>query len=919
MATFLSLPERIKFRTTIKKLTDFNESIEKALRKRNEIPLHIRQKVFEMTNCTDMGEAYDALLEIKEQTQLAYLSQLKDMAPKSLSAFSEYMNPDEPPAPHHEFLIDHLEAVESSDLLRLMLSMPPGHGKPITVDAPVMMADGSFKILGDVEVGDSVITHKGRPRTVTAVHKQGELETWHITLKSGRVIRCAADHPFLTGRGWIECQHLVTHDVLIPVVTDAKPTNLYTDEEFSLAGMVCGSGQSLQKEDHPRKVMIYMDSTQGFYLQDIIRIAAEANCEAAVAFSARKGQRENRAYFPLTGNETLRRLGLIDAVLNQTIPRWVSSGSADQIMRFIVAYWRASYLDYQQQGQSGKARIRGTFFSTTEKAESFEQLLWLIGINGCTFPYDLINTKKQLGLNLYADKEIVFKARIKLCADEVSKLHEAYTDMNDECVAEALVSTNIRMLTADRVVSVTNTRQMNEMRCLTVAEDESFTVFGLCTHNSTYASHLFAAWYLGRNPKKRFLQAGHTQKFCEDELGKRARNYVNDEKFSHVFPDVKVSNESSAAATWAIAKYNGKYMVRAVGQGISGIRGHIGAVDDPYPALIDAESQSFRDKVYNWYNSDFKTRLLPNSPICLVTTRWHPDDLVGRLLEHEKKERTIPFTVINMPIFCAKEGGDELGRKYGERLWDWYDDSYIADIKAGMSPRIFASLYQGQPVPESGNMLNPQWIRHYTELPKGEKFTTISVDTANKATERADYTVILVWYQYGNEHYLVDTIRRKIEYNEIRSTIELHARKHKANVIIIEDAGTGAQYAIECNNTEHVPPCPVIAIKPHGSSKEFKFDASLPQWESGNVFLPERADWLATYESELLSFPVVKNDDQADATAQYLLYRRPKPEYGTVKMGATKTRSRLGGAHHAVAPETIVRKGAFDMSTVADA
>jgi predicted phage terminase large subunit-like protein len=450
----------------------------------------------------------------------------------------------------------------------------------------------------------------------------------------------------------------------------------------------------------------------------------------------------------------------------------------------------------------------------------------------------------------------------------------------------------------------------------------------LVTHNSTYASHLFPAWYLGRNPKKRYLQAGHTQKFCEDELGKKVRNNVKSEAYQKIFPDIHIPQDTSAAATWAIAKYGGKYMVRAVGQGIAGLRGHIAGVDDPYPLLEDAESQTYRDKVYNWFMSDFKTRLLPNSPLFCVMTRWHGDDLAGRLEESNNNKSSIPYTVINLPIICAEEG-DPLGRKIGDLLWpELFNFQFVADVKSSMIPRVWASLYAGNPIPDNGNMLKPEWIRRYSEENTifsnkisalgHDKFVTVSVDTANKATERSDYSAITVWYQVNDKHYLIDVVRRRMEYTELVSTIEYQARKHKANVILVEDAGTGTQYHIQATNTNHTPPCPVVAIKPHGSSKEFKFDAVLPLFEGGHVFLPANADWLGTYEKELLEFPSSKNDDQVDSTSQYLLYRRPKAKFGSQKMNSTAAAKTTGNFQPDEAID-LVRTGFVDMSHAQDA
>lgn len=912
MAKFLTLDERKSFRESISKLTEFNAQIENSLRKKKDIPLHIRQKVYSMTNCSDMGEAYDVLLDMKEYTQQQYLSQIKDMAPKSLSAFAEYMNPDEPPARHHEFLIEHLEAIEQGDLQRMLLSMPPGHAKPLTLDAPVMMADGSFKPLGDVEVGDEVVSHMNRGQEVTAVHDQGELEVWEINTKSGRTIRCAGDHPFFTTRGWINASELDNHDMLIPS-TIGLEDHKHTIEEFALAGAMFAVCDTVYDEYDPNCVNFYFDHSLPRVGESLIEMADRCGIKADFAFRGRAGNCPSRVYFDKSANHTLHNLGIADAIFNKTIPAWVYGGSTEQIYTFLCAMWRTVYTERRRTYWTESHRVYGTFFETIEQAEAVEQLMWRIGINASKRPYEYKARTKKKGYNHYANTITQFNYAVFLPKTEAAKFFVAIEDItNAQNVLPRFPST---MVLPDRVTSTVNTGKTESMRCLTVDLDHSFTVFGLVVHNSTYASHLFPAWYFGRNPKKRYLQAGHTQKFCEDELGKRVRNYIKSEPYHEIFPEISIAHDTSAAGTWAIAKYNGKYVVRAIGQAIAGLRGHIAGVDDPYPTLKEAESATYRQQVVDWFNADFKSRLLPNSPLFVVATRWHPDDLCGVLEEEGKKGTTIPYTIINLPVYCVDPETDPLNRAYGELLWPYFSKAYMSDMKAGLSNKNWNSLYMGNPIPESGNMLKPEWINYWTVLPEGNKSVTISVDSANKATERSDFTVITVWYQYGNDHYLVDLVRRRMEYTEMTNTVELYARKHGADRIIIEDAGTGSQYHIQATNTEHVPPCPVIAVKTNGNSKEFRFDAALPQFEAGHVYFKKDADWLGELEKELFNFPSVTHDDQVDSVSHYLIYRRPKPMYGSVKMNAT--------ARAAKQIETdsskLVRQGKVDMNEAEDA
>lgn len=913
MGKFLTLDERKKFRGSIEKLTKFNNRLETALRRKHDIPLHIRQQVYAMTGCSDMGEAFDALLEIKDITQQEYLTQLRGMAPKSLSAFAEYMNPDEPPAPHHEFLIEHLEAIESGDLVRMLLSMPPGHAKPIVGYAPVLTGKGTYKRLDEIVVGDTVVTHNGRLRPVTAVYEQGELPVWQVRLRSGKIIECAGDHTFLTGRGWLQVKDMNEKDCLIPVAcNDFKDNDLYNDDEFVVAGHFAAFRQVTTDSETAR---YFIDTGSHYRSEDFQDALTRLGIPSTMAFRNRAGNTPSRLFIEPEGNLYIDDLGLAEFLENDRVPEWVFHGSNRQIKLFLDALWSVTYHDVQRSSSPVAYRRTGTFFRTEEMGEDVAKLFWRLGINVSAHHRFVDTSTENKGHSLNAYHDFTFNSGIHLKGEESSKFAGNFHVKDGNFGVIPFFASNY-----DPIVEIVETERTESMRCLTVEEDHSFTVWGIVAHNSTYASHLFPAWWLGRNPKKRYLQAGHTQKFVEDELGKKVRNNIKSEAYNDVFPDVTIPHDSNAAATFGIAKFNGKYVARAVGQGIAGLRGHIAGVDDPYPSLKEAESPTYRKQVIDWFNADFKTRLLPGSPLFVVATRWHPEDLCGILEEESKKGKIIPYTVINLPVICLDPSTDPLKRELNQLLWEYYTENDILDLKNSLSARQYAALYLGNPIPESGNMMKTEWLKYYKVLPTNtDKFVTISVDTANKATERSDYTVITVWYQYGSKHYLVDVIRRKMEYNEIVSTIELHARKHNADVILVEDAGTGSQYAIQANNTDHVPPCPVIPIKTGGKSKEFRYDASLPQFESGNVYFKEDADWIPVLEKELMEFPLSANDDQVDSISQYLVYRRPKPKFGSQKMNTTKSASASRSKVLGTPFEVAIRPGFVDMSKATNA
>lgn len=414
---------------------------------------------------------------------------------------------------------------------------------------------------------------------------------------------------------------------------------------------------------------------------------------------------------------------------------------------------------------------------------------------------------------------------------------------------------------------------------------------------STYASHLFPAWYLGRNPTHKYLQAGHTQTFVENEYGKRVRAVLQSEEYRSMFPDIQLSTDTKAAALWGLDNGKGRYVARGIGQGIAGFRGNIAGVDDAFATRESAESQGERDRVYDWFSADFTTRLLPHSPLFVVATRWHIDDLCGRIERDNREGKGIPYVIVNLPALC-EDDDDAMGRASGEPLWpEFFDLEFLMNLKATLPPRDWNSLYRGKPTIEGGAIVQEGWFKRYDKVPsdkldgqgnvleKRVRRTVVSVDSANKATERSDFTVLTVWVEdlVGN-HYLKQVVRKRVEFPGLVALIHATTRVHGADLIIIEEAASGIQYM---QAHAEFAPCPVVGIKPSNKSKELRFDAIAMMFQGGLVYLPHVAPWLAEYEAEIIVFPDSKYRDQADSTSQYLDFARKKRRLGTKKLHGT--------------------------------
>lgn len=468
---------------------------------------------------------------------------------------------------------------------------------------------------------------------------------------------------------------------------------------------------------------------------------------------------------------------------------------------------------------------------------------------------------------------------------------------------------------------------------------------------STHASHHFPAYWFGRNPKKKFLQAGHSQDFVGNELGAKVKSLIDSEDFRMIFPDIRLRSDMRAKDYWGLSNMKGKYVAKGVGQGIAGFRGNFGMVDDPYKSRKDAESPTIRDHTFKWYADDFATRLLPGSPLGLVMTRWHSDDVCGRITDRESNERKeeelrdieieelkektakaekqslkdteelqfrlsklleekdgnqkkYRFEIINLPAI-AEDDNDPLGRKVGEPLWEeLFDLDALANLRADMTSSSWNSLYQGTPIDIEGGAVSSEWFMRYDEAPsRGDrernkpnevKRCVVSVDTASTVGQRSDFTVIGVWYEdFNKKHYLIDVIRKQMEFPELCAEIDRVCKRYQSDVLLIETKGNGLSY--HQLKKDGGAPCSLIPIEVGTSTKAFRFDEVTPMFEAGQVFLPNRALWLADYEKELISFPNGKKDDQVDMTSQYLKWAKSRAKRGTKKLGGTGHRKGTSG------------------------
>lgn len=407
---------------------------------------------------------------------------------------------------------------------------------------------------------------------------------------------------------------------------------------------------------------------------------------------------------------------------------------------------------------------------------------------------------------------------------------------------------------------------------------------------SEIVSRRLPAYALGKNPDLSIMGCSYAADLTQ-RMNRDVQRIIDNKKYSKLFPNTGLSSKNIKTTSqgsylrnsdaFEIVDYNGSYRGAGVGGAITGMGFNIGIIDDPVKNWKEANSPTFREAVWEWYGSTFYTRAERNAKILITLTRWHEDDLAGRLIRQmEDNPEAEQWHILNFPAIFEGQGkytSSHDHRADGEALWPWkYNEKKLEKIKTTIGSYLFSALYQQSPSPSEGGIFQRSWWKFYQEIP--ERFDEIiqSWDCAFKDTKTSDYVVGQVWGRIGANKYLLDQIREKLSFPETLQSIRNLSWKWKnARSILIEDKANGP--AVISILQQEISG--IIAVNPEGG-KIVRAQAVSPDIESGNVFLPvpSKASWVQDFIEECSAFPSGKFDDQVDAMTQALnrLYSRSR-------------------------------------------
>lgn len=433
------------------------------------------------------------------------------------------------------------------------------------------------------------------------------------------------------------------------------------------------------------------------------------------------------------------------------------------------------------------------------------------------------------------------------------------------------VQTPALQLIDDALVELVNTPDGRLIICMPPQEGKS-----------QRTSRRFPTWVLAQRPETRILIASYAH-----DVARRWGRAIRDDITAHPELGIRVRDDVSAQHEWQLAGHDGGVYATGIGGSLTGRPGDLGIIDDPIKDREQADSQVYRDRCWDWWTDVYSTRLAPGAPVVLILTRWHHDDLAGRLLAAEDGHL---WRVLNIPAQADHHPDqgevDPLGRDPGEFMLSARGRStkQWEAIKVRSGARTWASLYQGRPSPDEGGLLDPSWWTTYDvplwlERADGVRYVVDATtnpdveliqswDMTFKDTKGSDYVVGQVWLRRGVHAFLLEQVRGRWSFSETcRQVVALSARWPQALAKLVEDKANGPAVMNALRAT--VPG--LIPVEPEGS-KYARAAAVSPLVQGGNVHVPDPglAPWVGDLVEEAKAFPHGANDDQVDALSQAL-------------------------------------------------
>ncbi len=381
---------------------------------------------------------------------------------------------------------------------------------------------------------------------------------------------------------------------------------------------------------------------------------------------------------------------------------------------------------------------------------------------------------------------------------------------------------------------------------------------------SEFASYLMPAWFLGRNPKLKIIQATHNTELAV-RFGRKVRDLIADPQYKDIFPTTNLKEDSKSAGKWQ-TDLGGEYFAAGVGAAVTGRGADLFVIDDPHSEQ-DALSETAFDHAYEWYTSGPRQRLQPGGSIIIVMTRWGKKDLTGRLIAAQGSDiMSDQWEVVEFPAILPSDNP----------LWpEFWDKQALLSVKASLPVQKWSAQWQQQPTNAESAIVKREWWQMWDkeEIPPC-KYILQSYDTAFSKKESADYSAITTWGIFnpedgGPDHIvLVDAQRGRWNFPELKEKAYQEHEYWEPDMVLIEAKATGTPLIDELR----LRGIPALGFSPgKGKDKITRMHMVAPLFEAGVVWAPTDKKFADEVIEEVVSFPNGDYDDFCDSMTLALM------------------------------------------------
>lgn len=388
---------------------------------------------------------------------------------------------------------------------------------------------------------------------------------------------------------------------------------------------------------------------------------------------------------------------------------------------------------------------------------------------------------------------------------------------------------------------------------------------------TTLATIHFPSWVLGLREKQEFITASYSGELAQ-KFGKETRNVVSSPIYKEMF-GVTLKQGDKNKSQWSTTN-GGSYTSVGVGGATTGKGANFISIDDPIRNRAEAESKLYRDRIWDWYRSTIYTRLEKNGAIVLTLTRWHNDDLAGRLIK-DQEDGGDQWDIISFPAIATstekiKVGKKHIVRKVGSPLWkDKYGKDVLKQIKNTIGSYEWAALYQQNPVSAETQVFKPDWFKYRTleEVLRLNTRNFVSVDTAISQKASADYTAITINYVDRENNWNIQSMHLRCTPTELLDLLfKIHSERRIEKIGIEKTIYLQAiKEFFDQEMRKRNKFMEIVELQHNQIAKEVRIRGLIPRYETGSIYhIKGECDGL---EDELLSFPKGANDDEVDSLA----------------------------------------------------